>query len=192
MTNAATRTAIAVALTVGLSTAAPITIDFETFFDGDLLTGELPGLAFTDTIVLTSGISLNEFEAPPRSGFNVASDSGGPIMIEFDSPVPAVWAFFTYALPVTLEGFDSGKKSLGSVTSAFLSNFALSGEPGSAPNEKLFLENAAGIASITITGDPLGGSFAMDDLTYGDTAVVPEPGTFLAGLLAGLLVLVRK
>lgn len=176
------------------ATAATVKIDFETFFDGDLLTNEIPGLTLSNMIILSSGVSLNEFEAPPKSGANVASDAGGPIIIEFDTPVFAVWGFFTYAVPLTLEAFDSSKTSLGTVTSVFTNNFAISGDPGSSPNEKLYFASVAGIASITVTGDPFGGSLAMDDLTYGDSkpGVVPEPGTLLAGLVAGLFVLLGR
>jgi len=46
---------------------------------------------------------------------------------------------------------------------------------------------------VTITGDPLGGSFVMDDVTY-TTADVPEPKSsffFLSGA-AALFTLRRK
>ena len=55
------------------------TIDFEGFPDSTVLTSQYLGLTFANTIVLTSGISLNEFELPPHSGVNVASDNNGPV-----------------------------------------------------------------------------------------------------------------
>jgi hypothetical protein len=183
-------------LTLALATpvfADRIKVDFEEFFDGDPITTELPGLTFADTVILTTGISLNEFEAPPRSGFNVASDAGGPILVKFDVPVPAVWAFFTYFVPVKMEVFDSADVLLGTATSAFEINAALSGDPGSKPNEKLFVTSDMGIASVRITGSEFGGSFAMDDFTYGDPpSDVPEPGTFLAGAIAALSLLRKR
>ena len=70
--------------------------------------------------------------------------------------------------------------------SAFNSNLGLSGEPGSTPNEFLSVASANGIARVTIAGDPLGNSFALDDLAL---TSVPEPSTLIliASGLAGLL-----
>jgi hypothetical protein len=68
------------------------------------------------------------------------------------------------------------------------------GDPGSSPNEFIELSYVGGMSSVTITGDPLGGSFTMDDMTYTTAgATVPEPGSFpliiigAAGLLAARL-----
>src|SRR5580700_6502590 len=69
------------------------TISFETLpdgtpiFDGTSITTQFPGLTFTNTTVISAGISLNEFEFPPHSGSNVAFDDGGPITIAFTNPV---------------------------------------------------------------------------------------------------------
>jgi hypothetical protein len=83
------------------------------------------------------------------------------------------------------EAFDVNNISLGSVSSLFAANLALSGDTGSAPNELLQL-TLAGISYITITGDVSGGSFVLDDLTFGTPSVspVPEPST-LSLLLLG-------
>ena len=73
--------------------AGIVTVDFETFPDGTpipdstSITTQFPGLIFTNTTVITAGISLNEFEFPPHSGTNVAFDDGGPISIDFASPI---------------------------------------------------------------------------------------------------------
>jgi hypothetical protein len=66
---------------------------------------------------------------------------------------------------------------------------ALSGDPGSSPNEFLSVSFASSISSVTITGDPAGGSFVMDDATLAtaDTESVPEPTTF--SLIAACLFL---
>jgi len=168
-------------------------IDFEGFPDSTILTNQYGGLAFTNAIILTAGISLNEFEFPPHSGVNVASDNGGPISISFDGPILSFSGYFTYVEPLTLDAFDSGSNLVDSATSAFSSNDALFGDPGSSPNEFLQVDFAGGISSVTITGDPLGGSFVMDDVTY-TTADVPEPKSsffFLSGA-AALFTLRRK
>jgi len=175
------------------SWASVITIDFEGLLDSDLVTTQFAGVSFTNATVLTAGISLNEFEFPPSSGVNVVFDQGGPIQIVFATPVSSFSAFFTYAAPLTLTAFNGSNVEVASVSSAFMSNLALSGEFGSAPNELLQLSFAGGISSITIEGDPAGGSFVMDDLNaiqIDDSSVVPEPTSFVLALtgLSGLIV----
>jgi hypothetical protein len=153
-----------------------ITIDFEGFPDGTSLSTQYPGLTFSNTTIITAGISLNEFEFPPYSGTNAALDDGGPIFIAFASPILSFGGYFTYAEPLTLAALDSTSTQVASATSAFSNNEALS---------------AGGVSSVTITGDPGGGSFVMDDVTYTTPeATVPEPGSIFllltgtAGLLA--------
>jgi hypothetical protein len=157
---------------------------FDNLTDGDLVTNQYPSLTFTNTIVFSAGISLNEFEFPPHSESNVASDNGGPITILFSTPVTSVSGFFTYLVPLNLIGFDASDTAVASATSAFQSNLALSGDPGSSPNELLTLASASGISRVTLQGDPGGGSFVLDDLSYTPVAstAAPEPST---GLLAG-------
>jgi hypothetical protein len=155
------------------------TITFDALADGDLVTNQYPGLAFSNTVVLTAGISLNEFELPPHSGSNVASDFGGPITIDFSSPVANFSAYFTYLVPLTVTGLNSSSVAIASAISAFGSNLALSGDPGSIPNELLMVAAPSGIFRVTILGDPGGGSFVMDDAAFtplGGTTV-PEPAT---------------
>jgi len=103
-----------------------------------------------------------------------------------------VWAYFTYLVPIKMEAFDAGSKLVGTATSLFSSNLALSGDPGSAPNERLRIDSS-GISAITITGDLGGGSFVMDDLTYGRTdTVVPEPATWLSALALACFTFLRR
>ena len=165
---------------------ATTVINFEQFNDSEILTTQIPGLTFTNTTILTAGISLDEFEFPPHSGSNVASDNGGPITITFSSLVSFFDGYFTYAEPLTLDGFGSANNLLASVNSQFSSNLALSGDPGSSPNEFLQISSPAGFTQVTITGDPNGGSFVMDDISFGS---VPEPGSY-ALLLLGTAALV--
>jgi hypothetical protein len=171
--------------------AGTVVIDFETFPDGTSLTTQYPGLTFFNTTIITAGISLNEFEFPPYSGTNAAFDDGGPISIAFASPILSFGGYFTYAEPLTLAALDSTSTQVASATSAFSNNEALSGDSGSSPNEFLLVSFAGGVSSVTITGDPGGGSFVMDDVTYTTPeATVPEPGsiflllTGMAGVLA--------
>jgi hypothetical protein len=175
-------TVLFVAALVGLSVAGDLratTINFEGFPDSTILTTQYPGLTFSNTIILSSGISLNEFEFPPHSGVNVASDNNGPITIDFTMPITSFSGYFTYLEPLTLDGFNASDTEVASAPSEFSDNDALFGDPGSSPNELIELIYAGGMSSVTITGDPLGGSFTMDDVTYGNkVSSVPEPGSF--------------
>ena len=176
------------ALVVPIHPAQAITIDFEGFSNSTQLTTQFSGLAFTNATVITAGIGLNELMFPPHSGTNVVFDDGGSLRIVFGTPQASVGGFFTYALPLTLTAFDDSNDSLGTATSRFSSNLALSGDPGSAPNEFLTIALGGGIRSVTILGDPLGGTFALDDLTVTpapEATLVPEPSTLLL-LVTGL------
>jgi subtilisin family serine protease len=181
---------LAVAVVVPLQ-AGTILLDFERLADGAIVTTQYTGLTFSNTIILTAGISLDELEFPPSSGVNVASDNGGPITIQFSSPITAFRAFFTYTQPVALAAFDDTGNQVATVTSAFATNLALSGGVGSSPNELLQLVFSSGIASVTITGNSNGGSFTMDDVAYTTiSSNAPEPRT--AFLIAAALVILSR
>jgi hypothetical protein len=169
--------------------ANPITINFDNLLDFDSVTNQFPGFTFSRATVLRAGISLNEFEFPPRSGSNVIFDDGGPMLISFLTPFDSFSGYFTYSQSLTLEAFDASNNLLGSVNSAFFSNLALSGDPGSSPNE-FFALTVTGISSVRITGDPAGGSFVLDDVT----ATVPEPSSIylLLSGTAGLALFLKK
>jgi len=175
-----------------LGASAATVIDFERFNDGDILTSQIPGLTFTNTIILSAGISLNEFEFPPYSGSNVASDNGGPITIDFASPITNFSGYFTYLEPLAVTAFDASNIQVAYAASFFSSNDALFGDPGCTPSEFLQVSFAAGIASVIIEADPNGSSFVMDDLSY--TSAVPEPSSLFLSLagVASLLALRRK
>jgi hypothetical protein len=182
--------AVLIWITPNATHASPIVLDFETFSDTDVLTTQVPGLTFTNAEVLTAGISVNEFEFPPASGVNVITDFGGPIRIDFDSPLAAFSGLFTYAIPLTLEAFDNTDNLLGSVFSAYSSNLGFSGDVGSTPNE--LLQVAFGnISYVIISGNLGGGSFTADDLVITPT-IVPEPNVLALTLVGGLVALKRR
>jgi hypothetical protein len=166
--------------------ADPVVIDFEGPGDSTPITTQYPGITFANATILTSGISLNEFELPPHSGTNVIFDDGGAITINFASAVDGVGGYFTYTTQLTITAFDSANNVLGSLTSGFNNNLGLSGDLGSSPNEFLTFSFLPGISRLLIQGDSLGGSFVLDDLTYHASAeAVPEPGSWLL-LVSGL------
>ncbi len=191
LTNRFALAGVFVLLLGALQPSYGTTIDFEGLSDGDAVTTQFAanGVTFSNAGVLTAGVSLNEFEFPPMSGINVAVDDGGPLTLTFSVPIQSVGGFFTYLVPITLSAFDANGNLLGSVTSAFFSNLALSGDPGSSPNELLQLAGLGNIATVTISGDPAGFSFVVDDVQFSD---VPEPGTMmLTGSVLAFLAIQR-
>ena len=171
------------------SIANPIGIDFNTLTDSEFISTQYSGVTFSNAIALTAGISLDEFEFPPESGSTVASDYGAPMQINFAQSVNDVGGYFTYAEPLTLDAYSARNVLLGSVSSPFSNNEALSGVAGSSPNEFLNLP-FNNISYVTFAGDPFGGSFTLDDLTYtpgsSGPSPVPEPGTLSLILLGGI------
>lgn len=188
---------IIVTVLLGLAHASPIQADstftFEGLPDSTVLTNQYTGLTFSNARILTAGISLDEFEFPPHSGVNVASDNDGSMTISFAIPISSFAGYFTYAEPLTLAAFDASNNQVATAASSFSSNEALSGDLGSSPNEFLMLSFTGGISEVVLTGDPLGGSFTLDDVTT--TPTVPEPSTlglFLVSLLAFLPLKLNK
>jgi hypothetical protein len=151
--------------------ASAVTVDFEGFANGTALTNQIPGLTFTNALVLTAGVSLNETEFPPHSGVNAVVDNFGPITIQFASPESNVTGFFTYNTQLTLQAFDASNAVVATTLSTFAQNFVSSGNP---PNNFLSL-SGLNITKITITGDPAGGSFVLDDLSFTAATATPLP-----------------
>jgi hypothetical protein len=175
--------------------AVPITVDFEGLADGTSLIDQIAALTFTNALALTSGAvggSLNEFDFPPRSGQSVIIDDFGPMTISFSSLVYNLSGYFTYSTQLVLTAYDAAANALGSVSSLFTANLPFD---GGTPNEQLQFQSLVGISFITIAGDPVGGSFTLDDFTYdtdpesGGTVPppqsVPEPTTLVLLLMGG-------
>jgi hypothetical protein len=175
----------------GKATAGPITINFDGLAEFDSVINQFSGLTFSNATVLTAGSSLNEFEFPPHSGANAIFDDGGAMSIIFSTTAFSFGGFFTYLSPLTLTAFDTSNRVLGSVSSKYSTNLALSGDAGSSPNELLQFMSSIAIGSVTISGGPAGGSFVLDDVTY-DTAQVPEPGTLVLLATGGAISFFRR
>ena len=150
-------------ITIQVLCAQTTVLNFDGLTDSTVVTNQFPGLVFSNTVALTAGITLNEFEFPPHSGNTVVADNTGPITILLSTPAKTFAAFFTHKTSITMTAFDASGSMIATVTSAFSNNLALSGVAGSAPNEFLQVSSQAGIAQITIVGDPGGSSFTLDD-----------------------------
>jgi hypothetical protein len=183
----------ALLFSVSIAEASSIKLDFEGFPDLTTLTNQYPDLTFSNAVVLSSGLSLNEFEYPPNSGSNVVVDDGSAIKIEFGTPISSFGGYFTYASAVTLKAFGADSVELASITSAFNTNYIDDPDPSSIPNE--FLQVVAfGIKSIIISGDVAGSSFALDDVVYARPTLpppVPEPGISLLLVVSALAAATR-
>jgi hypothetical protein len=163
--------------------AVATTYDFESFADSQAVVQLTGGITLSHGVALAAGVSLNELEAPPHSGRIVVVDDGAPITIDFGTNAALSFAaYFTYFSPLKLEAFDTNGALLGSVHSSFASNAALSGDAGSSANQVLgFAVSSGAIQRVVLTGDPLGYSFAMDDMSVTHAVSVtpiPEPATW--------------
>jgi len=139
-------------------------LGFEGLADSTNLTTQIPGASFTNAIVVSSGITLNEFESPPHSGSNTASDNTGPITVAFASPLSSFSGYFTYTTGLTMQALGASNNLLTTANSLYSNNEFLSGVSGSHSNE-LIQVKAAGIYKVVITGSPQGNSFDLDDAT---------------------------
>lgn len=147
-----------------------VTIPFDNLPDGAQVTNQYPGVTFANATAITAGLTLNEFEFPPKSGATAVYNEGGTMTLMFTPPIYGVAGYFTYNSPLTMTAFDASGTQISSVTSRFASNLALSGAAGSSPNEVLAIPSFLGIAKVvlTVTGN---GVFVLDDLTL--TTTVP-------------------
>jgi hypothetical protein len=164
-------------------------LGFDALFDGEPVTNQFASVSLQHATVLSAGVSLNEFEFPPHSGNNVVFDDGGPIVIDFGFAARDVSAYFTYAADLTVTAFDQSLNPLEIASSAFSSNLAMSGDTGSTPNELISVASPE-VWRLVIQGDPLGGSFTMDDLAFNAAASAPVPPT-MALVLPGIALISR-
>ena len=176
----------------GASAQAATTVTFESLQDSDPV-GTVDGATFIGATVATAGVSLNEFEVPPHSGVNVALNSESTMAVTFAGGANVVSGFLTYAVPLTVKIFN-GNDLVGSYTTAYGSNLALSGDPNSSPNEAFSLSSSFLFTSVEFVAIS-SFAFALDDLSFEATGVpvpsVPEPAQWTL-LLVGVLALAGK
>jgi hypothetical protein len=168
-----------------LASADTVTIDFENLSDSTVIGSNYAslGVVFSGAAIATAGFSLNDADFPPHSGTNVAIDALGPITLSFSTPISSLSGYFTYAHALTLTGFDAANHTVGTASSLLAANY---GSSGNTPNELIHQNFGSGVTTVTIVGNPGGGSFALDDLSFTQTVVTsaPEPTTSSLLLLA--------
>ena len=147
---------------------------FDEYLDSSILTNEYSGFTYSSALVLTSSISLNEFDFPPRSGANVVMDYGAPLTVLFPDLFHRFDGYFTYGAPLSLSFFDENGQLVGQTLSAFGNNIGTAGEAGSTPNEHLSYTNAGGFRSMSVSGGPDGYTFVGDDFTFTQIATPPQ------------------
>lgn len=165
-----------VLLANGLNALA-MTYDFEAFNDNYNLTNDMVGLTFSNSLVFSAGISLNEYDFPPHSGQNVVTpETGSDIYIAFDDPVSYIGAFFTFSDQLTLNAYSSTNTLLASVQS--IGSNVLGGW------EDIHI-SGEGISYLSVSGVS---AFTLDDLTITGAQTVPEPSTLFLLTTCGLFI----
>jgi hypothetical protein len=156
--------------------------DFEGIGDGVPVDTFYSAAIFADAVAVEAGFSLNDAEFPPNDaatgGDAVAvPDGNGPMSMQLASAVTSFQGFFTHDLPVELDFFLAGSL-VGSANSVFANNLALSGDPGSSPNELISFSSSGGFDDVVFN---VGAATAVDDITVDGSrsSAAPEPSTAL-------------
>lgn len=161
------------------------TIDFETLPDSTAVGGfySSQGVTFQNAISLAAGASLNELDFPPHSGAVVVGDdvlnNGDPMILTFSTPVNSLAGFFAYSSQLTFAAYDFGGNLLGTYNTPTGSHLG--------SMEEIFLP-FSGVALLDISG-ALADTFTMDDLSFQQSASVPDTGATLPLLGGAFLVL---
>jgi hypothetical protein len=178
--------AVASIVCVGLfSEGRAFIIDFEDLPDSTPVTDQYSalGITFSGGVAAESGITLFELECPPHSGSKALLIDAGPLTISFSSPVHEFGTYISYAAPLSLTFYDQQGDQIGTWSSLFSSNFGLSGDSGSSPNELFTFRTTVGLSSVVFHISPDGNSYVLDDVS---ASSVPEASPLLF-VVAGIL-----
>jgi hypothetical protein len=183
--TAVLRAIIVLVILRSASNAALVTIDFDGMSDGLSASGLYTsnGVTISSGSIAVSGLfggSLNEMEFPPRSGEGVFLNDSDTTIFTFSTPIQLFDAYLTYNSAVAIHFYESSNNLLTSIFSGFQTNTGLSGEVGSAPNERFFTAGLANASRLEIVVS--GADFTLDDLSFEFVAnhggmEVPEPGS---------------
>ncbi len=154
-------------------------VTFEGLSDNVSLSNEVPGLTFSGATVLTAGVSLNEFDFPPKSGDNVVSALSGLLEITFLDLMDTVSGYFSYTNPLIFSIYNTGGDLLASTQSTGASNLGSS---------ELISLSSQGIALLRVNSN---GPFTLDDLSYNTTSI-PEPATTLLFAIGAIVIGVMR
>ena len=119
---------LATGLMIGPITGNAIVIDFEGGTDGDAITNQYSsdGLSVSGAIFAVAGLSLNDLEAPPKSGTVVALSSADDVSFDFSTLQSSFSAYFTYSDALSVWAYDSTNSIVAAWNSPFVSNLAVS------------------------------------------------------------------
>lgn len=182
--------AASLALAVAAAPARAVTIGFDSLSSATVVTNQFAGdgILFSNALVLTAGVTLNEIDFPPNSGTNVISGLGsGPIGVSFTAPAQFVSLQLTTADVAAVSFYNS--------SNVLLTELQVNPNLGSHTMVG-FDAGSASIARVTIasTGSKDAFFLAVDDVSarVPTQAPVPEPSAFLTmacglGLVAGSL-----
>jgi hypothetical protein len=169
---------------VGLSpgSSSGAMVNFEAFGDSFTLTNEVPGLSVAGGTILTAGISLNEFDFPPRSGSNVLGALSGVLLLSFSGDPDQVSAYFTFAEMLHVTAFGAGGAVLADFDSLVASNLG---------SQSLIEVLAPDIELLQLTTTGFS-AFTLDDLVFVSAGTVPEPSSIFLAVVALLLLLLSR
>jgi hypothetical protein len=152
--------------------AAPVTIDFESLAEFELVTNQFAadGIVFGNLIVLEAFSSLNEIDFPPTSGVHALSGlDPGAALIDFLLPASLFSVQLITADDALVQAFGAGDVLLDSLLVA--PNLA-------SPTQVEFLRASPEIEYVTVASQLTGNAFplTLDDVVFDTAAPAPEPG----------------
>jgi hypothetical protein len=167
--------------------AAPVTIDFESLAELEVVTNQFAAdqIAFDNLIVLEAFSTLNEIDFPPTSGVHAVTGLAvGAAIIDFLLPASLFSVQIITSDDALVQAFGAGDVLLGSeIVAAGLGS----------PVQVDFLHASADIEYVTIASPLTGNAFSLtlDDVVFDrevpvPEAPIPEPSGFLM-LATGLI-----
>lgn len=159
-------------------------IDFDNLEDFAVATSGISGVDIEGLVALSAGLSLNEFQFPPRSGSIAATNESSEVIFVFGPRIFSFSAYFSYVEPFQLFAYGVNGENLGIFPSAKNSHFADGDSLVNFIHEEIKIFAEEPISKIIISSDSTY-SYVVDDVTFSHVTQVPELSTsmyFIFGL----------